>query len=83
VGAFAGDDGKDKEKERAEIRKMSQETLTCLHKAQPAAQTAVEKAYGYAVFSNPGVKILLAGSGKGIAIVNQIVCQSVWACLYC
>ena len=73
VGAFAADDEAKKEKERAEIRQMSQETLTRLYKAQPAAQTAVQKAYGYAVFSNTGVKILLAGSGtgKGVAIINQ------------
>lgn len=73
VGAYAGDDEKDKEKERGEIRKMAQETLARLYKAQPAAQTAVQKGYGYAVFSNTGIKILVAGSGKGegVAIVNK------------
>jgi len=72
VAAFA-DDEQDKEKERVEIRQMSQETLGRLYKAQPSAKVAVEKAYGYAVFSNTGVKILLGGSGKGkgVAINNQ------------
>jgi len=72
VATFA-DDEKDKEKERTEVRKMSQETLTRLYKAEPPAKAAVEKAYGYAVFSNTGVKILFGGSGKGkgIAIKNQ------------
>jgi len=72
VVAFAADE-KDKEKDRSEIRKMSQETLTRLYKEQPSAKVAVEKAYGYAVFSNMGVKILLGGSGngKGVAIKNQ------------
>ena len=72
VAAYA-DDEKDKEKERTEIRQMSQDTLARLYKAQPSAKAAVEKAYGYAVFSNTGVKILLAGSGKGkgMAIKNQ------------
>jgi len=72
VAAFA-DDEQDKEKERAEIRQMSQDTLARLYKAQPSAKAAIEKAYGYAVFSNTGVKILLAGSGKGkgMAINNQ------------
>ena len=72
VAAYA-DDEKDKEKERTEIRQMSQDTLARLYKAQPSAKAAVEKAYGYAVFSNTGVKILLAGSGKGkgMAINNQ------------
>jgi len=72
VAAYA-DDEQDKEKERTEIRQMSQDTLARLYKAQPSAKAVVEKAYGYAVFSNTGVKILLAGSGKGkgIAINNQ------------
>ena len=72
VVAFA-DDENDKEKERTEIRQMSQETLTRLYKVQPSAKATVEKAYGYAVFSNTGIKILFGGSGKGkgLAIKNQ------------
>ena len=52
---------------------MAQETLARLYKAEPSAKSAVAKAYGYAVFSNTGIKILLAGSGKGegVAIVNK------------
>ena len=69
----AADDAKDKEKEKTEIRQMCQETLGRLYKAQPSAKTAVEKAFGYAVFSNTGIKILFGGSGngKGLAINNQ------------
>jgi lipid-binding SYLF domain-containing protein len=72
VVTFA-DDEKDKEKERTEIRQMCQETLARLYKAEPPAKAAVEKAYGYAVFSNTGIKILFGGSGKGegVAINNQ------------
>jgi lipid-binding SYLF domain-containing protein len=71
VAAFA-DDEKDKQKERTEIRQMSQETLTRLYKLQPSAQAAVAKAYGYAVFSNFGIKILFGGSGngEGVAVTN-------------
>ena len=71
VSAFA--DEKDNEKKRAEIRKMSQETLQRLYKADPAARAAVEKGYGYAVFSNTGVKILFGGSGngRGMAVSNK------------
>ena len=73
VSAFAADDEKEKEEDRTEIRQMVQDTLTRLYKAQPAAKTAVEKGYGYAVFSNTGVKILLGGSGKGkgLAVNNK------------
>ena len=52
-------------KEKADIRKMSEETLTQLYKAQPSAKAAISKAAGYAVFSNFGMKILVAGSGSG------------------
>lgn len=73
VRAFAADDEAKKEEERTEIRQMAQDTLTRLYKAQPAAQAAVQKGYGYAVFSNTGIKILLAGSGngEGVAVSNK------------
>lgn len=53
------------EKKRVEIRKMAADTLTRLYKAQPLAKGVVERAAGYAVFSNTGVKVLVSGSGKG------------------
>lgn len=69
--AHAADDKKAKEQE--EVRNVAQEALQQLYKAEPKAKEAIEKAAGYAVFSNMGVKILLAGSGKGkgIAVDNQ------------
>jgi lipid-binding SYLF domain-containing protein len=58
--------------EKTEIRTMAQKNLQRLYRAQPAAQSAVQNAAGYAVFSNTGIKILFAGSGKGegIAVNN-------------
>ena len=72
VAALA-DDEKDANKKKTEIRQMSQQTLARLYKAEPSAQAAVKKAFGYAVFSNMGVKILLGGSGngKGVAVKNK------------
>jgi lipid-binding SYLF domain-containing protein len=63
----------DKEKQQKEIRNMAQDTLQRLYKAEPKTKAAVKHAAGYAVFSNMGVKILLAGSGngKGIAVNNK------------
>ena len=66
VVAFAAD--AKVEKKKNEIRKMAQDTLQRLYKADPKAKSIVEGAAGYAVFSNTGVKILLAGSGKGQGI---------------
>jgi lipid-binding SYLF domain-containing protein len=62
VSAHAGDNRADKQKK---IRKMAQETLQRLYSARPSAKAAIQRAAGYAVFSDLGVKILLAGSGKG------------------
>jgi lipid-binding SYLF domain-containing protein len=58
---------------RAEIRKMRDQTLNELYRVQPDAKSHIQKAAGYAVFSNFGVKILVAGggSGTGIAIDNK------------
>jgi lipid-binding SYLF domain-containing protein len=58
---------------KADIRKMSGETLARLYKVQPLAKEAVSKSAGYAVFSNFGTKIMFAGggSGKGIAVNNK------------
>ncbi len=58
------------EKKQQDIRAMEKSTLQRLYKAEPKAKAAVEGAAGYAVFSNMGVKILIAGSGngKGVAV---------------
>jgi lipid-binding SYLF domain-containing protein len=72
--AHADDDkAQEKAKEQGEIRTNTQKILERLYKAQPAAKTAAASGAGYAVFSNTGVKILFAGSGKGegMAINNQ------------
>ena len=44
-----------------EIRTTTRETLTRLYKSAPGARKAIEGAAGYAVFSNFGMKILIAG----------------------
>jgi lipid-binding SYLF domain-containing protein len=61
-----------KESERQEIRKMAKQTLSRLYKLQPSAKRAIEGAAGYAVFSNFGTKIFVAGGGlgKGVAVSN-------------
>jgi lipid-binding SYLF domain-containing protein len=72
VMAHAADDPKI-EKKQEDIRNMAHATLQRLYKAQPQAKALVHGAAGYAVFSNLGVKILVAGSGngKGIAVNNK------------
>jgi len=76
VAADSKDDKKkqaEAEKERQEVRKQSKDILARLYKSQPSAKAAVQKAAGYATFSNFGLKIFVAGSGKGegVAVDNK------------
>lgn len=61
------------EQQRADVRKMADETLNRLYKAQPSSAQAIKNSAGYAVFSNFGLKILFAGggTGQGIAMNNK------------
>jgi len=58
--------------QRSEIMTMRQQTLDKLYQQYPQAKEAVEKAAGYAVFANFGMKILFMGGagGHGVAIDN-------------
>ncbi|MCK5710569.1 MAG: hypothetical protein KAI07_08515, partial [Deltaproteobacteria bacterium] len=64
VASVSADDGK-VAKEQKEIREKTTETLKWLYELQPSAKEAIKNSYGYAVFSNFGMKILVAGGGKG------------------
>jgi lipid-binding SYLF domain-containing protein len=62
-----------KEAQRAEARKVANQTLQRLYQLQPRAKQAIQKGAGYAVFSNFGMKLLVAGGGKGegVAVNNK------------
>ena len=72
VVASAGAQTDKKTEKQADIRKMERETQSRLYKSQPRAQSAIAKSAGYAVFSNFGMKLFLAGggSGSGVAVNN-------------
>ena len=56
---------------RAELRKMCDDTLAALYKAKDKIKAKVEKAAGYACFSNFGISFLAGGAGgHGLAYVN-------------
>jgi lipid-binding SYLF domain-containing protein len=61
------------DEQRNEIRKMRKETLAQLYKVHPAARASVQKAAGYAVFSNVGVNLIFfsAAGGSGVAHDNR------------
>lgn len=58
------------EEQRADIRAVANETLAELYQQYPAARRQIQRAAGYAVFSNFGFKILFMGSatGEGLAV---------------
>jgi lipid-binding SYLF domain-containing protein len=64
--------GATKEEKRQDVRDVAQNTLERLYKSQPKAKDAVERSAGYAVFSNFGMKIFVAGGGSGSGLaVNR------------
>jgi lipid-binding SYLF domain-containing protein len=62
-----------KEEAQADTRKMMRDTLAELYELEPQARKQIEEAAGYAVFSNFGLKIFVAGGGRGdgIAVNNK------------
>jgi lipid-binding SYLF domain-containing protein len=63
----------DKAEQQKKIQAATQDTLQQLYKAEPRTKAAIKHAYGYAVFSDLGVKILFGGTGngKGVAVNNK------------
>ena len=61
------------EEQRGEIRKMRQQTLAHLYKVHPGARQHIQKAAGYAVFSNVGINLIFlsAAGGSGVAHDNK------------
>ncbi len=71
VGLASAEDTPEQKKEKT--RKMAAETLDELYKLQPTAQADIQKAAGYAVFSNVGTNVLVVStaSGSGVAINSK------------
>ena len=58
---------------RAEINKRRAETLAKLYQVHPAAKAKIAGAYGYAVFTNLGINLVLmsVAGGSGVAHDNK------------
>ena len=71
--AVATNASEDKAKQQKQIQAATQDTLQRLYKAEPRTKAVIKHAYGYAVFSDLGVKILFGGTGngKGVAVNNH------------
>lgn len=53
------------------ILKTNDDILKKLYQAEPRAKSLIEKSPGYAIFSDFGMKILIAGGGSGKGAVYQ------------
>jgi lipid-binding SYLF domain-containing protein len=62
-----------KEQKQTKIRTAAAQTLQDLYKLQPAAQAAIQKSAGYAVFKNFGTNVLVVStaSGSGLAVNSK------------
>lgn len=65
MGAAFAQPPEDLDKERAEARAQSGDVLARLYAAQPSAKASIAASAGYATFRNLGIKIGVAGTGKG------------------
>ncbi len=63
---------------RSEINTVASDTLTRLDSLRPGSRRTVENAAGYAVFSNYGVQLFVAGggAGSGVAVNNRTKSQT-------
>ncbi len=59
------------DEQRAAIKQTRDDVLAELYKLNPAAQTRIKKAAGYAVFTNVGVNLVLASFAGGHGIVVE------------
>jgi len=61
------------DQKRDKIRKMAAQTLEDLYKLQPTSRELIQKAAGYAVFSNMGTNLFLLSTarGSGIAVNSK------------
>jgi lipid-binding SYLF domain-containing protein len=59
--------------QRGEVQKMRTDTLAELYKVHPPAKARIQKAVGYAVFSNVGINLIFlsAAGGWGVAHDNK------------
>ncbi len=68
AGRAKGDTPADK---RSAIQKMRRKTLADLYRIHPPAKQDIQNAYGYAVFSNVGINLLMVSTGQGFGVAHN------------
>ncbi len=67
----ASHQGKSVEQQRQSIENMRASTLNTLYRDKPYAADTIERAAGYAVFSNANINLLFASAGGGYGVVHS------------
>ncbi len=62
---------KTKAQKQADVRTQAAQALAQLYQVRPSAKATIKAAVGYAAFSNFGMKILVAGGGKGQGLAYE------------
>lgn len=71
LSGCASTGGQSVDQKRQSIEKMRAATLNKLYKDKPYAADTIERAAGYAVFSNANVNLLFASAGGGYGVVHS------------
>lgn len=71
LGGCASNGGQTVEQKRQSIEQMRASTLNTLYKEKPYAADTIERAAGYAVFSNANVNLIFASAGGGYGVVHS------------
>ena len=71
LSGCASHEGKSVAQQRQAIENMRATTLNTLYRDKPYAADTIERAAGYAVFSNANVNLLFASAGGGYGVVHS------------
>ncbi|MDX5408468.1 MAG: hypothetical protein LPK11_15700 [Chromatiaceae bacterium] len=71
ISGCAGGFNASVDEQRSAIKQMRNEVLAELYQQKASAQAEVQKAPGYAVFSNANVNLILASFGGGYGVVRD------------
>lgn len=71
LGGCASTGGQTADQKRQSIEQMRSSTLNKLYKDKPYAADTIERAAGYAVFSNANVNLIFASAGGGSGVVHS------------
>jgi lipid-binding SYLF domain-containing protein len=71
LGACASSGGTTPQEKRQAVLSMKNDVLAELYRVHPKAKAKVEKAPGYAVFSNTNVNVIFASFGGGYGVVSE------------